>query len=97
MAKFCDVQKFKDAYEHKVGIQFDNAIHEMEKEEFCADVIPIPKGATNGDVIKAMFPNVEFNRGDYGISTCFMKMNNDVGFASLYETWWNAPYKKGTE
>jgi hypothetical protein len=39
MAKFCDVQKFKSAYEHRVGIQFDNAIHEMEKEEFCADAV----------------------------------------------------------
>lgn len=39
MTKFCDVEKFKNVYEHQVGAQFDNAIHEMEKDEFCADVV----------------------------------------------------------
>lgn len=39
MAKFCDVQKFKSAYYHRIGGQFDNAIHEMEKDEFCTDSV----------------------------------------------------------
>jgi hypothetical protein len=63
-----------------------------------ANVVEIPEGATNGDMIKAMFPNVEFVCGDYGISTLYMKMNMiDVGFASLYKEWWNAPYKRGNK
>lgn len=39
MAKYCDIEKFKSVYEHRVGTQFDNAIHEMEKEEFCVDIV----------------------------------------------------------
>lgn len=37
MTKFCDVEKFKKAYKHKVGTQFDNAINEMERERFCVE------------------------------------------------------------
>jgi len=39
MGKFCDVEKFKKAYRHKIGTQFDNAINEMERERFCVDVV----------------------------------------------------------
>ena len=38
MAKYCNVEKFKDAYLHMVGTQFDNAIYEMRKDRFCDDV-----------------------------------------------------------
>lgn len=59
------------------------------------DVIPIPKGATNGDIIKAIFPNVrtfesglehlsvEVRIGEYP-SPLTMNVSGD---------WWNAPYK----
>ena len=39
MGKFCDVEKFKKAYKHKIGTQFDNAINEMERERFCVDAV----------------------------------------------------------
>ena len=44
--------------------------------------IPIPENATNGDVIDAMFPNVEFVTDVFG------------GF-NFPKWWWNAPYQKG--
>jgi len=41
---------------------------------------PIPDNATNGDVIKAMFPN------DNTVKVMEVRMKSD---------WWNAPYQKG--
>jgi len=49
------------------------------------DVIPIPDGATNGDMIKAMFPN-ELPT----IITSTLWWGDNMGFN---KDWWNAPYK----
>ena len=47
------------------------------------DGTPIPDNATNGDVIKAMFPNgITIDR-----STAYAKQ--------VTEDWWNAPYQRG--
>lgn len=46
-----------------------------------ANGIPIPDNATNGDVIDAMFPNVDFVTDVFG------------GF-NFPKWWWNALYKK---
>ena len=43
---------------------------------------PIPDNATNGDVIDAMFPNVDFVTDVFG------------GF-NFPKWWWNASYQKG--
>ena len=43
---------------------------------------PIPENATNGDVIDAMFPNVDFVTDVFG------------GF-NFPKWWWNALYQKG--
>lgn len=55
-----------------------------------ANVIPIPEGATNGDMIKTMF-----NCMVIGIS------NGKVYVEHIYfpfdEEWWNAPYKPESE
>lgn len=57
--------------------------------------IPIPEGASNGDIIKAMFPEYEETR-----------MCGDVRYGSkeyvnlefvVNEDWWDAPYKRGNE
>ena len=62
----------------------------------------IPENATNGDVIKAMFPNAT-------IDSTFdnEKLNEELGLIIIkgmdngnvpfYKEWWNAPYKKGVE
>lgn len=61
--------------------------------------IPIPKGATNGDMIKAMFQNCEqkehMNNGYFE-----MYFDNDLKNASymrVSKNWWNAPFKRGRE
>ena len=57
------------------------------------DAIPIPEGATNGDMIKAMFPNgKEYdNDGDVRYE---IEIDFDYSFCSYFDgVWWNAPYK----
>ena len=49
----------------------------------------IPKGATNGEVIQALFPNISVY--EHGST---YSVNNEYNFNS---TWWNAPYQKGGE
>ena len=64
----------------------------------CSDVlkvlencIEIPNGATNGDMIKTIFPNIEIE-GIGGEIKCIATKNGTSYFAL---DWWNAPYKKG--
>lgn len=58
--------------------------------------INIPEGATNGDVIKAMFPNAyDISNGKGGVSVYnFGGTEIPYGFN---EIWWNAPYKAESE
>ena len=61
---------------------------------------PIPDNATNGDMIKAMFPNAKIKHGVYGINgtplICLsMGTRYDVHEMSFVEDFWNALYKRG--
>ena len=53
-------------------------------------VLAIPENPTNGDVIKALFPNGVISYGrtrvyySYGSNGCF----------DFHKEWWNAPYKE---
>ena len=51
---------------------------------------PIPDNATNGDVIKAMFPN-----GTTAKFATFMRFIDGEHYFNCSEDWWNAPYQKG--
>lgn len=58
----------------------------------CDGVILIPKNATNGDMIMAMFPNAKANVfakevGVKGLDT----------YSTFTKKWWNAPYEGGKE
>ena len=57
-----------------------------------ADVIPIPEGATNGDMIMTMFPNVKWwvNEDNEVFTDMPWKPEKCVYFDL---DWWNAPYK----
>lgn len=56
------------------------------------NAIPIPEDATNGDVIKAMFPksNIEY-WAEYSTYNVEFPNDNDVKHFSY--DWWNAKYK----
>lgn len=90
MNKYCDVEKFSNEYLHKVGMQFDNAIYEMKKDRFCVNAIAISENATNGDVIKAMFPSVEVKEKNNGYEV-YLGIGTAIQFFN--HQWWNAPYK----
>ena len=67
-----------------------------------ANGTPLPENPTNGDVIKALFPNAKIERGLYGISGTPMICLNlgtryDVHEMSFVKEWWNAPYKAESE
>ena len=54
-----------------------------------ANGTPIPDNATNGEVIMAMFPNVNVYEHNGGAT---YSVNNEYNFNA---TWWNALYQKG--
>ncbi len=64
-----------------------------EDNEYIAKAIkngtPIPDNATNGEVIMAMFPNVNVYTHNGGAT---YSVNNEYNFNA---TWWNSPYQKG--
>lgn len=53
---------------------------------------PIPDNATNGDVIKAMFPNADIEIHNITVYVIFDMRSNVISFDL---DWWNAPYQKG--
>jgi len=64
------------------------------------NAIIIPKNATNGDMIKAMFPDAEVVEVKYfdGIvshyQVNFGKINGNQNIVNFKSDWWNAPYKE---
>ena len=63
------------------------------------NVIPIPDGSTNGDMIKAMFHNCECSVHEYmgikcGIDVKIYFYENQYFTVWFPTNWWNAPYKK---
>lgn len=63
------------------------------------DAIIIPNNATNGDMVKACYPNYKFEideyTDEYGLKIKEIFTNNaDIRFDL---DWWNTPYKKGGE
>ena len=56
----------------------------------------IPDNATNGDAIKAMFPNAKVDDYDYGKDPVIDVYGiDDTEYITLRKEWWNAPYQKG--
>ena len=56
-------------------------------------VIDIPIDATNGDVVKAMFPNAKIEHKGSGL----LRLIVDGWSFEIAEDWWNASYKVESE
>ena len=71
--------------------EYSNKNVEMLEETILNGIL-LPDDATNGDVIKALFPN-----GSYGTNGDYIHVfgvgGNGVWTFTL--KWWNAPYKAG--
>ena len=60
------------------------------------DFIEIPEGATNGDMIKALFPNAEYNEHERFVRIWSENDRNDYVF-ELPLSFCNSPYRKDKE
>jgi hypothetical protein len=84
----------------KSGIE---TVERFINEQPTADVIPIPKDATNGDMIKAVFPGCEDWKATIkpatgeAHDTHFVELPNNMTINKFDESWWNAPYKEAEE
>lgn len=74
---------------------YDVTIHCESKEDqeklMSSLVIPIV-GKTNGDMIKALMPNIEIR--DFGSYVEGHSLNIEMRFS---KSWWNAPYKENID
>lgn len=55
----------------------------------------LPENATNGDVIKAVFPNAEIEVYQTIVLVKYTEQNNE--WVSYSPVWWNAPYEADKE
>lgn len=69
--------------------------YELCKEE--GSIITVPDGATNGDMIKAMFSDAEiiFENGFYETTVDWHTKTHRCHFFD--NDWWNSPYRKEQE
>ena len=62
------------------------------------NAIPIPEGATNGDVVNAIFPDVIISESEDTVHLKYHTVNSDpLFFVQVSKRWWNAPYKESEE
>lgn len=60
------------------------------------NAISIPEDATNGDVIRAMFPSINFTEMTFTVHATTSVTSNGVKGGISYDfwkDWWNAKYK----
>lgn len=58
----------------------------------------LPKDATNGDMIKSMFPDSHIVFGkEYGYHYVYVRADCEGSSWKIREEWWNAPYKADKE
>jgi hypothetical protein len=83
-----------DKYQKELLSVYDDVSMEFEvlDRQPLVSAIPIPRGATNGDMIKAIFPNIECGKDELG--NVFIISSAQLGYIALRESWWNAPYKR---
>ena len=63
-------------------------------QKIIAQGTPIPDNATNGDVIKAIFPNGKYT--EYFADVEMKTEENDKRFKSVFDRdWWDELYQKG--
>ena len=72
-----------------------NPMKVLDMQE-TVNAVVIPKGATNGDMIKALFPDwkIEHIRKMSGMNRYECNINT-INRISFYDDWWNAEYNQG--
>ena len=85
----------------KQWLEHDNKLHTTEidtaEQETCKEHIGIPKNATNGDMIKTLFPDIQVWEG-FGSWRGNIKVKGlGDGTRIFRDDWWSAPYKAESE
>ena len=88
MKLIIDIDKELKSAVYRYGL-FLNPTEKTSLIDAINNGTPIPDNATNGDVMKMMFPNIENQMIDLVMrcSTSVKRIGND--------TWMNLPYQKG--
>ena len=73
------------------------SVNQIVGSEPTANVIKIPEGATNGDMIKAMFPDMQIDNVCNGILYGYKTNDREMPMLGMNLDWWRAPYKRGEE
>ena len=84
-------------YKNIIDNDKDDEEFEAMDMAFC-DAKPLPKDATNGDMIETMFPDSHIVFGkEYGYHYVYVRADCEGSSWKIREEWWNAPYKRGEE
>lgn len=100
MAEYIEKSKVERMLWAVIMSKDERTIKEMLEDAPIVNAISIPDDATNGDIIKAMFPDAQIDyheESDFvdGHVTVFPK---DCDTCQDYSIdYWNAPYMKGAE
>jgi hypothetical protein len=77
-------------YEYKLRKEAEFELFKLERNS-----IKIPPNATNGDIVKAVFPNgrvIDHEDGGIGFE---IVIDKNYSFCSFFDgVWWNMPYRK---
>ena len=98
-----EIEAYDEIAKKIVERAIDEFIYEGKSlREWINMVNQIQKGPTNGDMIKAMFPDAKIERGLYGIGNIpLICLNLGTNYAapemSFIEDWWNTPYNQKVE
>ena len=84
-----------DALQERFKIIFGKPMLEVEVAP-TVNALPISEGATNGGMMKKMFPKMRAMPDDEGMVD-IRDLDEDRYCACLLEDWWNAPYEGGKE
>lgn len=97
--RLIDADKLDECLQSMADLEWNKQVGSSKGLEDAIDIIydtptvnaiVIPESATNGDVIKAMFPNFHTNEMSHTIWVGYDDM-------SFRKEWWNAPYKTESE
>ena len=81
------------------GCKVDERMYERVINAIKDLITTSTKNLTNGDVIKAMFPDVEIeeNPAHKKCGSFYLTFNGNTCTMVTDYNWWNAPYKRGEE
>ena len=93
------VIKIPDKNFHEILNGFLSNESKRKLRDAIKNGIALPDNATNGDVIKALFPLIEVKREISSTSdNMVVRDASFLGAINRFHTdWWNAPYKGGQE